>query len=144
MVEHGFMLSPKWHASLVNHLVSNGMRGVTVDPEKFREVFRSKYGKVRVYEIVGADKESKAWCADPKNRICDVPGSWFCRGQYPPALQEVLNKAKTFVQLEDFNRKEEDSEYQKLYMENVKREGEERESIYKKQRMDQRTIKSDL
>lgn len=132
-------------ASLVNHLVSNGMRGVTVDPEKFREVFRSKYGKVRVYKIVGADEESKAWCADPKNRICDVPGSWFCRGQYPPALQEALNKGKTFAQLEDFNKKEDDSEYQRLYMETVKKQLREKEDAYKKQRMDQkRTAKSDL
>lgn len=102
------------------------MREVEVNPAQFREVFRSKYAKVRIYEIVGVDEESKKWGDDPKNKICDAPGSWFCRGQYPPALQEVLEKGKTFVQLEDFNKKEDDTEYQKLYMEKLAKQREER------------------
>ena len=63
--------------------------------------------------------------ADPANRICDAPGSWFCRGQYPPALEKVLKEKRDFKQLEDFNYKTEgeDSEfhdqYQKEYMENL-------------------------
>lgn len=134
-------------ASLVHHLVRDGMSGIKVDPEKFSQVFRSKYGKVRVYKIVGADEESKAWAADPKNRICDAPGSWFCRGQYPPSLQEVLKKGKTFVQLEDFNRKEDDSEYQKQYMENLEKQRKARENDEaktKETRKYKESVKSDL
>ena len=26
------------------------------------------------------------WVADEANKICDAPGSWYCTGQYPPAL----------------------------------------------------------
>ena len=128
------MPSAKMHASLVNHLVTNGMRNVQVDPNLFEEVYRTKYGKVRIYKIVGADEKSKEWSADPKNKICDAPGSWFCRGQYPPALREVLDKGKTFVQLEDFNKKEEDTEYQKQYMESLRKQREKKENKAQKVR----------
>ena len=42
---------------------------------------------------------------DPENRQCDAPGSWYCVGQYPPALGELIEKGKAFAQLEDFNAK---------------------------------------
>lgn len=119
------------------------MRNVEVDATKFLEVFRTKYGKVRIYKIIGADQESKAWSADPKNRICDVPGSWFCPGQYPPALREVLEKGKTFVQLEDFNRNDEDSEYQQQYMESLRKQREKKENKAQKIR-NMHTVKNDL
>ena len=44
---------------------------VVADPAKWEEVFRSKYGKVRIYKIVGLWEESRAWVADPANRVCD-------------------------------------------------------------------------
>ena len=50
------------------------------------------------------------------NRICDAPGSWYCVGQYPPALDELMNKKKAFKQLEDFNKgasTENNTHYQK-------------------------------
>ena len=98
----------------------NLVPGVQADPDKFREVFRSKYGKVRVFKILGVDEGSKAWAADPKNRICDIEGGWFCKGQYPPALKEVIEDRLDFTQLEDFNRDQKvDSEYQKQYFENL-------------------------
>ena len=51
---------------------------------------------------------------DPKNRICDAPGSWYCVGQYPPALKGLIAKRKNFAQLEDFNKKgQEKTEYMK-------------------------------
>ena len=55
---------------------------------KHREVYTSKYGKVRIYKVRNISKKSKAWVADPKNRLCDAPGSWYCPGQYPPDLPE--------------------------------------------------------
>jgi dolichyl-diphosphooligosaccharide--protein glycosyltransferase len=108
-------------ASFLYSLHSNGLDpgGVIADPSKFREVYKSKYGKVRIYEILGVDHESKRWVADPKNRICDTPGSWFCRGQYPPALASVLSKKQDFAQLEDFNRYTRDEDYQRQYFENM-------------------------
>lgn len=89
--------------------------GVNVDPNKFEEVYRSKFGKVRIYKVLKIDEISKSWVKDPQNRICDEPGSWFCRGQYPPALNEVLMHKKDFSQQEDFNRKNCDPEHQKQY-----------------------------
>lgn len=110
-------------ASFLFKLHSHNLHpGTQVDPNRFREVFRSKYGKVRIYKILGVSQESKEWVANPANRLCDVEGGWFCRGQYPPALQEVLRSKKDFSQLEDFNKKvkdEEDDEYLKQYFEDL-------------------------
>lgn len=86
---------------------------------RFKEVFTSKYEKVRIFKVSSVSKESKAWVADPANRVCDAPGSWFCRGQYPPALNKVLQKKKDFAQLEDFNANKKDDEYQKAYFDNL-------------------------
>lgn len=72
-------------ASLLYKLHSNMVRpGVTVDPTKFKEVYRSQYGKVRIYQVLKVSAESKAWVADAANRICDAPGSWSEQSpQYP-------------------------------------------------------------
>ena len=106
--------------SFLYRLHSHGVvEGVEADPDKFEEVYRSKYGKVRVYKLLNIDEESKFWTADAKNRICDEPGSWFCKGQYPPALTKVLLQKQDFSQLEDFNRKQVDLEYQEQYFENL-------------------------
>jgi len=95
--------------------------GVEADPNRFQEVFGSRYVKCRVFKILSVSQESKDWAADPKNRVCDAPGSWYCSGQYPPALQKVLEEKKDFEQLEDFNKDKGDSEYQALYHENLKK-----------------------
>jgi len=120
--------SKQMERSLIAHLVSSNLRpGIEVDPLQFQEVFRSKYGKVRVYKIIHVDQESKSWAADPKNRKCDVDGGWFCRGQYPPALLKFLQEGKDFAQLEDFNKKgsdQDDEEYQKQYFDGMKKKDE--------------------
>jgi len=90
--------------------------GVLVDPVKFEPVYRSKYGKVRIYKILGVSRKSKKWVEE--NRQCDA-GGWFCPGNYPPGLKEILDKKKDFAQLEDFNREDSDEEYQKEYFENL-------------------------
>lgn len=92
-------------------------KDVVADPEKWEEVYRSKYGRVRIYKILGISEESKQWVADHANHVCDVPGSWFCPGQYPPGLADVLARKTDFAQLEDFNRGKADEEYQKQYFE---------------------------
>jgi dolichyl-diphosphooligosaccharide--protein glycosyltransferase len=110
--------------SLLYKLVMNQLvPDVQVDPNRFKEVFRSKHAKVRIYKILSVSKESKEWVENPANRICDAPGSWYCRGQYPPALEKILKEKSDFKQLEDFNRKggDGDEEYTKQYMENLKK-----------------------
>ena len=114
------MPTPKMAGSLLYKLHSHGLvPGVQADKNRFKEVFKSKHGKVRIFKVLSVAKDSKEWVADPKNRICDSPGSWFCRGQYPPALKKVLAQKRDFGQLEDFNKKEVDEEYQKQYMEHL-------------------------
>ena len=90
--------------------------GVTVDKDRFKEVYRSQYGKVRIYQVLKVDKESREWVANPANRICDAPGSWYCNGQYPPALSKLIARRKNFAQLEDFNTGGGNKEYTKEYM----------------------------
>eukprot|EP00978_Attheya_sp_CCMP212_P022967 scaffold69486_cov57-Attheya_sp.AAC.5 len=114
--------TPKMSESLLYKLHSHGIvPGVVADKNRFQHVHTSKHGKVRIFRIMSVSKESKNWVADPNNRICDAPGSWFCKGQYPPALQKVLHQKQDFAQLEDFNRDGgSDEEYQRQYMENIK------------------------
>lgn len=111
--------SKQMKESLVYNLVMNKFGDVEVDEDHFQEVFMSRYGKVRIYRVINPDLESKAWVANPANRKCDVPGSWFCPGQYPPALAPYLEEATTFVQREHFNSKDKDKEYQKAYFEGL-------------------------
>jgi len=110
--------------SFLFRLHSHGKFGIVADPNRFQHVFTSPYEKCRVFKIKGVSQESKKWVADPKNRVCDAPGSWYCSGQYPPALQKVLNEKKDFDQLEDFNKVRDDSEYQAQYHENLKKRSE--------------------
>merc|ERR1719253_1657186 len=79
--------------------------GVVANETLWREVYSSKYQKVRIFKVLKVSKKSRRWLADPSNRICDAPGSWYCVGQYPPALQQLIEKRRNFAQLEDFNRK---------------------------------------
>lgn len=110
--------SDRMAESMLYKLHSHKLKpGVEADPNRFKLVYQSKYGKVRIFKILKVSKESKEWVAN--NRKCDG-GGWFCPGKYPPALQKILAQKKDFKQLEDFNVKgEDDSEYQKQYMENL-------------------------
>lgn len=103
--------------------------GVTVNPKLFKEVFMSKFQKVRIYKVVGVSKTSKEYTSSPENRLCDAPGSWYCTGVYPPALDKLLAKKKDFAQLEDFNAKkdqkdkEKAAKYNEEYMKRMNRGG---------------------
>lgn len=61
-------------------------------------------------QVEKVDQKSKAWVADPANRVCESPGSWLCRGQYPPALDSLIKKRKNFKQLEDFNKESDEQD----------------------------------
>merc|ERR1712222_247696 len=86
----------------VNHNTEK-VKNVRLSKKLFEHVYTSKHGFLRVFKILNVSKESKKWVADPRNRICDAPGSWYCVGQYPPALKPLIERRKNFAQLEDFN-----------------------------------------
>ena len=89
--------TPSMAASLLYKMVMhNHAPDVTVDDTLFKEVYSSKYGKVRIFKVLKVSKKSKKWVADPANRKCDRPGSWYCPGQYPPDLP---GPPETFRQL---------------------------------------------
>jgi len=107
--------------SLLYQLHQHKIRpGVEVSDKYFKEVFRSRYGLCRVFKVQNVDVESKKWVAN--NRLCDVPGSWYCVGQYPQnpsakPLQKLIAKRRDFGQLEDFNRAgKKDDAYYEQYM----------------------------
>lgn len=95
-----------------------GHRCGTQNSSLFAHVFTSRYGKVRIFKVRKVSKKSKEWIADPKNRVCDAPGSWYCAGQYPPPLHKLIARRHNFAQVEDFNRKKDasDEKYQEDYM----------------------------
>jgi len=108
--------SPMMERSFLYRLHGHKIKpGVEVPADKFEEVYQSKYGKVRIFKIVNISEESKEWVADPANRVCDAPGSWYCPGQYPPGLSMMLARKKDFQQLGDFNAEGADDEYTKSY-----------------------------
>eukprot|EP00927_Polykrikos_kofoidii_P053758 TRINITY_DN48319_c0_g1_i1.p1 TRINITY_DN48319_c0_g1~~TRINITY_DN48319_c0_g1_i1.p1 ORF type:complete len:895 (-),score=110.01 TRINITY_DN48319_c0_g1_i1:89-2731(-) len=109
--------TPMMKESLLYNLVQHGLPqggGAKARPTLFKEVHTTKHGLMRVFQVLNVSQESKAWIADPANRICDAPGSWYCVGQYPPALDKLIRKRKSFSQLEDFNKVGEKSAYTKL------------------------------
>ena len=72
-------------ASMLYKMHSGDLKpGVTIDKKLFQEAYKSKYGLVRIWKVMNISQETKAWLADPANRQCDRPGSWYCPGQYPP------------------------------------------------------------
>jgi len=108
--------SPMMQRSLLYQLHGHQIRpDVSVSEELFTLAYQSKYGKVRIYKIQNVDRNSKEWVQRPENRVCDVPGSWFCPGQYPPGLSTILGGKQDFAQLEDFNKGTNDEQYQKDY-----------------------------
>jgi dolichyl-diphosphooligosaccharide--protein glycosyltransferase len=100
--------------SLVYNLVKDGKDGVKANEKLFQMVYESPRGMMRIFKIVNTSQESKDWIEDPANRICDAPGSWYCVGQYPPAVQKLVSSRRSFSQVEDFNKKGEKSAYTKM------------------------------
>jgi len=103
---------------MVTHGTGSGRPEARLNETFFQHVFSSKYAKVHIFKVRKVSKKSKEWVANPENRICDAPGSWYCVGQYPPALQDFVNKRRAFKQLEDFNVKGDthSSSYHEEYM----------------------------
>jgi dolichyl-diphosphooligosaccharide--protein glycosyltransferase len=97
--------TPMMARSLLYKLVSHEVAAkVKVNQNLFKEVHTTKHGLMRVYKVMNISQESKDWVADPANRECDAPGSWYCVGKYPPALDKLIALRRNFAQLEDFNK----------------------------------------
>jgi len=82
-----------------------------IDDDRFEEVFKN--AKVRIIKVKGASQTSKRYSADPRNRLCDAPGSWYCPGQLPPGLKALFTVDLSTVQ-DPADRKEAVS-YQKRF-----------------------------
>ena len=114
----GGVPTPMMEKCLLYRMVNYGQPNVKrLNSSRYTHAFTSKYGKVMIFKVRSVSKKSKDWVADPANKVCDAPGSWYCTGQYPPAIQWLIDKRKPFKQLEDFNTQtsEEDKQYQKEY-----------------------------
>jgi len=101
--------------SLLYKAVQHNLQdGVSLSKRFFTEVHTTKHGLMRVFKVMNISQESKDWMADPANRICDAPGSWYCVGQFAAALEPLLAKRRSFSQVEDFNKAGEKSAYTKM------------------------------
>lgn len=107
------MMAKSFLYKAVNHDL---VPGVKLNPKYWKEVHKTKYGLMRIFKVMNVSEESKAWVANKANLVCDAPGSWYCVGQYPPALKPLIAKRRNFNQLEDFNKglSREKSAYTKL------------------------------
>ena len=95
--------TPLMAQSLLYKLVS--FQG-SVSDQRFEEVYTSRYRKVRIYKVVNVSDKSKRWAADPANRLCDAPGSWYCPGQYPPALAKFTGIIKPAYTMPAFHQQQ--------------------------------------
>merc|ERR1719265_495399 len=108
------MMEDSFLYKAVRHNIDEGVR---LNSKYWKEVHTTRHGLMRIFKVMNISEESKAWNADPANRVCDAPGSWYCVGQYPPALKKLIEKRRNFVQLEAFNmtgEKREKSAYSKM------------------------------
>uniref|UniRef100_A0A7S4LFI7 dolichyl-diphosphooligosaccharide--protein glycotransferase n=1 Tax=Eutreptiella gymnastica TaxID=73025 RepID=A0A7S4LFI7_9EUGL len=116
--------TPMMAKSVIYKLHShNKAPGAQVNPKYFKEVYSSKYGLVRIFKVLNISKESKEWVANPENKVCDAPGSWYCSGRYPKALQPLIAKRRDFAQLEDFNKGNREKNAYSRYVEEQNRRG---------------------
>lgn len=126
--QHGRLYpTPMMEKSLLFNLIKFGLDPkAKVDPKYFKQVYKSPNDLMRIFKVMNVSQESKEWVANPANRQCDHPGSWYCTGQYPPAepIQALLKKKQDFKQLEDFNKGEKDLEYHQEYMKRMAKGGE--------------------
>jgi dolichyl-diphosphooligosaccharide--protein glycosyltransferase len=107
--------SPMMKKSLVYNLYMHGKSTSSgADPKLFQMVWKSSNDQMRLFKVLNVSQESKDWVANPENKLCDAPGSWYCVGQYPPAIKKFLNKRRSFAQVEDFNKKGQKSAYTKM------------------------------
>ena len=96
--------TPSMEASLLYRLHSAGVvQGITVNDKLFEHAYSSKYGLVRIYKVLNISETSRKWAADPANRLCDRPGSWYCPGQYPPDLPLAIPKSHRHVDYDNPN-----------------------------------------
>eukprot|EP00930_Biecheleria_cincta_P015420 TRINITY_DN1287_c0_g1_i1.p1 TRINITY_DN1287_c0_g1~~TRINITY_DN1287_c0_g1_i1.p1 ORF type:complete len:891 (-),score=147.09 TRINITY_DN1287_c0_g1_i1:50-2722(-) len=107
--------SPMMRKSLVYNLYMHGKSSVAkADSRLFELVWKSARDEMRIFKVLNVSEASKEWVANPENKICDAPGSWYCVGQYPPAISKFLAKRNSFAQVEDFNKKGGKSAYTKM------------------------------
>ena len=96
--------TPSMESSLLYKLHSAGVTpGVSVNTNLFEHAYSSKYGLVRIYKVLNTSLTSRAWAANPANRLCDRPGSWYCPGQYPPDLPLAIPKSHRHVDYDNPN-----------------------------------------
>ena len=95
-------------------LVTTNSQNAGAQPEGVQESSLKQSEEI-VLIAIQTFTQSKKWGMNPENRKCDAPGSWYCTGDYPPALTPLIEKRRSFAQIEDFNKKGgEKSAYTKL------------------------------
>merc|ERR1712087_927803 len=70
--------TPMMAKSLLYKAVNHNVKpNVKLNSKLWKEVHTTKYGLMRIFQVLNISQESKDWIADPANRVCDPPGSWY-------------------------------------------------------------------
>ena len=101
VVQEGFFVDEKGNPSdsmresLLFKLSAHGMVPDVPPPTHYEEAFSSKHKMVRIWKVKDVDLETKRATNQGEHKKCDA-GGWYCPGEYPEALREVLSTKKDF------------------------------------------------
>jgi dolichyl-diphosphooligosaccharide--protein glycosyltransferase len=87
--------SASMRESLLFKLSAAGMQPDVEAPERYEEAYASKNRMVRIWKVLDVDEETKRATNAGEHKVCDA-GGWYCPGQYPEKLREVLSTKRDF------------------------------------------------
>ena len=87
--------SASMRESLLFKLSAAGMQPDVEAPERYEEAYASKNRMVRIWKVLDVDEETKRATNAGEHKVCDA-GGWYCPGQYPEKLREVLSAKRDF------------------------------------------------
>ena len=87
--------SESMRQSLLFKLSASGIAPDVEALTHYEEAYTSKNRMVRIWKVLDVDEETKRATNAGEHKVCDA-GGWYCPGQYPEKLREVLSTKRDF------------------------------------------------
>ena len=87
--------SDSMRQSLLFKLSASGIAPDVEALTHYEEAYTSKNRMVRIWKVLDVDEETKRATNAGEHKVCDA-GGWYCPGQYPEKLREVLSTKRDF------------------------------------------------